>query len=88
MRRRLTAAFAVAVLAAGLNPLAGPAQAAPIATDVNMAPAAAPAALAAAPNISVANVKAHLTQLQSIATANGGTGATPPAPATWPRSTT
>ncbi|MEV2217836.1 M28 family metallopeptidase [Streptomyces sp. NPDC050997] len=35
------------------------------------APAAGPA-LAAAPDISVANVKAHLTQLQSIATANGG----------------
>ena len=35
------------------------------------APAARPAA-AAAPDISVANVKAHLTQLQSIATANGG----------------
>ncbi|MFI9175396.1 M28 family metallopeptidase [Streptomyces lincolnensis] len=35
---------------------------------------AAPAgpALAAAPDIPVANVKAHLTQLQSIATANGG----------------
>ncbi|MFE5819575.1 M28 family metallopeptidase [Streptomyces sp. NPDC056479] len=29
-------------------------------------------ALAAAPDIPVANVKAHLTQLQSIATANGG----------------
>ncbi|KOG42095.1 M28 family metallopeptidase [Streptomyces resistomycificus] len=42
------------------------------------APAAGPAgsaaepALAAAPDIPVANVKAHLTQLQSIATANGG----------------
>ncbi|KAA0935638.1 M28 family metallopeptidase [Streptomyces apricus] len=33
---------------------------------------AAPARVAAAPDISVANVKAHLTQLQSIATANGG----------------
>ncbi|MFI7297812.1 M28 family metallopeptidase [Streptomyces sp. NPDC050121] len=36
------------------------------------APAQGSAALAAAPDISVANVKAHLTQLQSIATANGG----------------
>ncbi|MCX5060722.1 MULTISPECIES: M28 family metallopeptidase [unclassified Streptomyces] len=37
------------------------------------APAAAPApAATAAPDISVANVKAHLDQLQSIATANGG----------------
>ncbi|MET9192322.1 M28 family metallopeptidase [Streptomyces olivaceus] len=31
-----------------------------------------PAAVADAPDIPVANVKAHLTQLQSIATANGG----------------
>jgi len=35
------------------------------------APVAQPA-VAAAPDIPVANVKAHLTQLQSIATANGG----------------
>ncbi|KOU60324.1 peptidase M28 [Streptomyces sp. MMG1533] len=35
------------------------------------APASGPA-VAAAPDIPVANVKAHLTQLQSIATANGG----------------
>ncbi|WP_431963033.1 M28 family metallopeptidase [Actinacidiphila sp. bgisy160] len=33
---------------------------------------ARPAVLAAAPDIPVANVKAHLSQLQSIATANGG----------------
>ncbi|WP_405660848.1 M28 family metallopeptidase [Streptomyces sp. NBC_01166] len=33
---------------------------------------AAPRAAAAAPDIPLANVKAHLTQLQSIATANGG----------------
>jgi aminopeptidase S len=40
---------------------------------VGAAPAPAPApALAAAPDIPVANVKAHLAQLQSIATANGG----------------
>ncbi|MGW1216329.1 M28 family metallopeptidase [Streptomyces sp. NPDC002499] len=38
---------------------------------VGAAPAPAPA-LAAAPDIPVANVKAHLAQLQSIATANGG----------------
>jgi aminopeptidase S len=31
-----------------------------------------PAAVAAAPDIPIANVKAHLTQLQSIAAANGG----------------
>ncbi|MEU8650894.1 M28 family metallopeptidase [Streptomyces sp. NPDC048737] len=36
------------------------------------APAPEPVAIAAAPDIPVANVKAHLTQLQSIATANGG----------------
>ncbi|QJT03415.1 M28 family peptidase [Streptomyces asoensis] len=36
------------------------------------APAPEPGAIAAAPDIPVANVKAHLTQLQSIATANGG----------------
>lgn len=33
---------------------------------------AAPARVAAAPDLPVANVKAHLAQLQSIATANGG----------------
>ncbi|WP_230194927.1 M28 family metallopeptidase [Streptomyces coriariae] len=36
------------------------------------APAPEPGAIAAAPDIPVADVKAHLTQLQSIATANGG----------------
>jgi aminopeptidase S len=36
------------------------------------APAPGSAPLAAAPDIPVANVKAHLAQLQSIATANGG----------------
>ncbi|TDT37399.1 aminopeptidase S [Streptomyces sp. BK208] len=36
------------------------------------APAPAPDQAAAAPDISIANVKAHLAQLQSIATANGG----------------
>ncbi|WP_211294151.1 M28 family metallopeptidase [Lentzea kentuckyensis] len=40
-------------------------------TGVTTAQAAAPAALAA-PDISVTNVRAHLTQLQTIATANGG----------------
>lgn len=61
--RTLTAAvFALAgLLAAG----------APAATA---APGAQAAALAA-PDIPLANVKAHLTQFQSIATANGGNGA-------------
>ncbi|WP_435810408.1 M28 family metallopeptidase [Streptosporangium canum] len=36
------------------------------------APAASAASAAVPPDISLANVKAHLTQLQSIATANGG----------------
>ncbi|MFF1439622.1 M28 family metallopeptidase [Streptomyces sp. NPDC058295] len=36
------------------------------------APTPEPGAIAAAPDLPVANVKAHLTQLQSIATANGG----------------
>jgi len=41
-------------------------------TGGSIAGAAPSPAVAAAPDISVANVKAHLTQLQSIATANGG----------------
>ncbi|WP_030177266.1 M28 family peptidase [Spirillospora albida] len=59
MRSRTIAAAGAAVLAlAALAPSAG----------------AAPrtAAAVAAPDISLANVKAHLAQLQSIATANGG----------------
>ncbi|MFF4245061.1 M28 family metallopeptidase [Streptomyces sp. NPDC001822] len=54
-----------------LLPAAAVAAAALLATA---APAvqAAPAKVAAAPDIPLANVKAHLTQLQSIATANGG----------------
>ncbi|WP_127550732.1 M28 family metallopeptidase [Actinoplanes sp. OR16] len=42
------------------------------ALSVSLLAVPAQAAAAAAPDISVANVKAHLTQLQSIATANGG----------------
>ncbi|MFJ8169557.1 M28 family metallopeptidase [Streptomyces sp. NPDC094473] len=56
------AALAVAALLAAAAPAV---QAAPTAGT-------APAALAAAPDIPLANVKAHLTQLQSIATANSG----------------
>ncbi|MEU9063019.1 M28 family metallopeptidase [Streptomyces sp. NPDC048430] len=56
-RRSLSAAaLAVAALLATASPAAQ----------------AAPRAVAAAPDIPLANVKAHLTQLQSIATANGG----------------
>ncbi|GAA2980899.1 M28 family metallopeptidase [Streptomyces fulvorobeus] len=47
------------------------ATAAPAAQAADPSGAAAPRA-AAAPDIPLANVKAHLTQLQSIATANGG----------------
>ncbi|MFD8145832.1 M28 family metallopeptidase [Streptomyces sp. NPDC059708] len=67
--RRLTAVTAIAV--AGLFASTAPAAlAAP-----SQPAAAAPAALAAAPtppDIPLANVKAHLSQFQSIATANGG----------------
>lgn len=44
----------------------------PVATQAAAQPAAAPAKALAAPDIPVSSVKAHLTQLQSIATANGG----------------
>ncbi|AVV41077.1 M28 family metallopeptidase [Streptomyces sp. ID05-04B] len=43
-----------------------------VGSTAGAAPAPGPAPLAAAPDIPVANVKAHLAQLQSIATANGG----------------
>lgn len=43
-----------------------------LATGSTAGAAPAPTAAAAAPDIPVANVKAHLAQLQSIATANGG----------------
>ncbi|WP_240135410.1 M28 family metallopeptidase [Streptomyces sp. MUM 178J] len=60
---RRTAAVAVLALA-GLLGAAAPATAA--------APSAAAVGPLAAPDIPVANVKAHLTQFQSIASANGG----------------
>ncbi|MEU2613274.1 M28 family peptidase [Micromonospora sp. NPDC007271] len=65
MRRRTpTAGLALALFATVTATLAGaPASAAPV--------AAAPA-LAAAPDISVTNVQAHLTQFNTIATSNGG----------------
>ncbi|WP_151771454.1 M28 family metallopeptidase [Streptomyces abyssomicinicus] len=66
LRRRATTVAAVAVTALlAVTP-----------ASYGSAPAAAPAAPAAqalaAPDIPLANVKAHLTQFQSIATANGG----------------
>ncbi|MEV0218383.1 M28 family metallopeptidase [Streptomyces sp. NPDC050704] len=61
---RATGAAVIAV--AALLTTSATADAAPAPMD------AAPVRVAAAPDIPVANVKAHLTQLQSIATANGG----------------
>ena len=55
-------------------PVAALAVAALLATAAPAAQAT-PEAVAAAPDIPLANVKAHLTQFQSIATANGGTRA-------------
>ncbi|GAB2605636.1 M28 family metallopeptidase [Streptomyces capparidis] len=60
--RALTAAAAATALAAALLTSLAPAPAA----------AAPPATALAAPDIPLSNVKAHLTQFQSIATANGG----------------
>ncbi|NES13508.1 MULTISPECIES: M28 family peptidase [Micromonospora] len=68
MRRRTpTAGLALALFAAMTATLAG--------TSASAAPAPAVPALAAAaaPDISVTNVQAHLTQLNSIASSNGGT---------------
>ncbi|NUK34336.1 M28 family peptidase [Streptomyces lunaelactis] len=62
---RRTAAAAALALAGLLVAAAPAATAVPTAT-------AAPAPALAAPDIPIANVKAHLTELQSIATANGG----------------
>ncbi|MEV4757618.1 M28 family metallopeptidase [Micromonospora sp. NPDC049559] len=58
-----------ATASAGTRPAGAPAApAAPAASEA----ATAPAAPLAAPDIPLANVKAHLSQLQSIASANGG----------------
>ncbi|MCW3842833.1 M28 family peptidase [Micromonospora yasonensis] len=68
MRRATpTAGLALALFAAMTATLAG--------TSASAAPAAAAPALAAAaaPDISITNVQAHLTQLNTIATNNGGT---------------
>ncbi|MFG1758925.1 M28 family peptidase [Micromonospora echinofusca] len=66
-RRILTAGLALAVLTGGVATAVAPASAAPAAG----VPAPAAQALAA-PDIAVANVQAHLTQFQTIATQNGG----------------
>ncbi|MFV2114923.1 M28 family peptidase [Micromonospora sp. LOL_025] len=67
-RRILTAGLALAVVTGGMAaPTVAPASAAPAAGVL------APAAQAlAAPDIAIADVQAHLTQFQSIATQNGG----------------
>ncbi|MFE0101005.1 M28 family metallopeptidase [Streptomyces sp. NPDC059009] len=72
MRRvRRTAAVAAALTIGGLLVPAAPAAlAAP--HPVAPTPVLAPAPALAAPDIPVANVKAHLSQLQSIASSNGG----------------
>ncbi|MGW1979740.1 M28 family metallopeptidase [Streptomyces sp. NPDC001889] len=66
---RRTVAAAVISLAGLLATATPPASAAPAAPS---SPTAAGASALAAPDIPLANVKAHLTQFQSIATANGG----------------
>ncbi|MFJ2177148.1 M28 family metallopeptidase [Streptomyces sp. NPDC087851] len=66
--RRTTAAATAAATGLALVGLLGAAAPAQSAT----APASASAAVLAAPDIPLANVKAHLTQLSSIAAANGG----------------
>ncbi|MEV6986450.1 M28 family peptidase [Sphaerisporangium sp. NPDC051017] len=78
MRRKLVLAVTAALALSGLVASATPAiaQAPPGATG-NGSPLSAPlgrtTALAAAPDISLTNIKTHLSQFQSIANANGGT---------------
>ncbi|MET8296903.1 M28 family peptidase [Streptomyces sp. NPDC005180] len=70
--RRLTAVTAIAVAGLLATTASATASTAPRTTPP-AAPAAAPALAAPTPpDIPLANVKAHLSQLQSIATANGG----------------
>ncbi|MDN3295546.1 M28 family peptidase [Streptomyces ficellus] len=70
--RRTAATAALTLALAGLLATTAPAGAAAPAAPAAPAAETAAAAAAAAPDIPLANVKAHLTQLQSIATANGG----------------
>ncbi|SDY50672.1 aminopeptidase S [Micromonospora pattaloongensis] len=75
MTSRLSAAvwatlLAAAMPAAAVTPAAAAAPAAPIGVAAPVAHGVA--ALAAPPDIALANVRAHLSQFQSIATANGG----------------
>ncbi|MEV7332253.1 M28 family peptidase [Micromonospora sp. NPDC093244] len=68
----LSAGTALAVFAMTVTLAAQPATASPTTTTTLARPIAASAAALAAPDISVTNVQAHLTQFNSIATSNGG----------------
>ncbi|WP_338677318.1 M28 family metallopeptidase [Streptomyces sp. SCSIO 30461] len=70
VHRRLATGTAIGI--AGLLAAAVPTAAATAGTTNGAGSTASVAAVAAPPDISVTNVKAHLTDLQSIATANGG----------------
>ncbi|MGC4854878.1 M28 family peptidase [Micromonospora sp. DT4] len=71
--RTLSAGIALAVFTGMTVTLAAqPATASPSAATTAARPIAASAAVLAAPDISVSNVQAHLTQLNSIASSNGG----------------
>ncbi|MGC4773399.1 M28 family peptidase [Micromonospora sp. DT44] len=71
--RTLSAGIALAVFAGMTVTLAAqPATASPSAATTATRPTAASAAVLAAPDISVSNVQAHLTQFNSIASSNGG----------------
>ncbi|MFI5807956.1 M28 family metallopeptidase [Streptomyces sp. NPDC051561] len=72
-RSRRVAAIAALAVAGLLAPVtASTATAAPGTAAPAAAPVRAPAQIAAAPDIPLANVKAHLTQFSNIAAANGG----------------
>ncbi|WP_405433262.1 M28 family peptidase [Micromonospora sp. NBC_00617] len=71
--RTLSAAIALTVFTGMTVTLAAqPVTASPSAPTTAARPIAASAAVLAAPDISVTNVQAHLTQLNSIASSNGG----------------
>ncbi|MEU8154052.1 M28 family peptidase [Micromonospora sp. NPDC048986] len=71
--RTLSAGIALAVFAGMTVPLvAQPATASPPTATTVTRPIAASAAALAAPDISITNVQAHLTQFNAIATSNGG----------------
>ncbi|MFF5055999.1 M28 family peptidase [Micromonospora sp. NPDC000663] len=70
--RTLSAGTALAVFAMTVTMAAQPATASPTTTTTLARPIAASVAALAAPDISVTNVQAHLTQFNSIASSNGG----------------